>query len=63
MFLKVADAFRQTGRSVPVLNDEHLSYSWIQTTRMVEISKELDFPLMAGSSIPVTWRKPNVDVP
>ena len=27
MFLKITDVFRQSGRSVPVFNDKHLSYS------------------------------------
>jgi len=62
-FLEITDVFRQMGRSVPVFNDKHLSYDWRKAKRMVEIAKELDFPLMAGSSLPVTWRIPAVDVP
>ena len=30
---------------------------------MVETAKTMGFPLMAGSSLPVTWRLPAVDVP
>jgi hypothetical protein len=62
-FLEITDVFRETGRSVPVFTDKHLSYDWRKAQRMVEISKELDFPLMAGSSLPVTWRIPAVDLP
>ena len=63
MFLKITDVFRQTGRSVPVFNDKHLSWSWRQAKRMVEISHELRFPMLAGSSVPVAWRVPAVDTP
>lgn len=63
MFLKITDVFRQTGRSVPVFNDKHLSWSWRQAKRMVEISRELKFPMLAGSSAPVAWRVPAVDTP
>jgi hypothetical protein len=63
MFLKVTDVFRQSGRSVPVFNDKHLSYSWRQARRMVEISKELVFPMLAGSSVPVAYRVPSIDTP
>lgn len=63
MFLKVADVFRETGRSVPVYTDKHLSWSWHQARRMVEIARELKFPLMAGSSVPVAFRQPSHDVP
>jgi len=30
---------------------------------MVEISKELKFPMLAGSTIPVSWRIPAIDTP
>jgi hypothetical protein len=63
MFLKITDVFRQSGRSVPVFNDKHLSWSWRQAKRMVEISRELRFPMLAGSSAPVAWRIPAIDAP
>jgi hypothetical protein len=63
IFLKITDVFRQSGRSVPVFNDKHLSWSWRQAKRMVEISRELRFPMLAGSSAPVAWRIPAIDTP
>jgi hypothetical protein len=63
MFLKITDVFRQTGRAVPVFNDKHLSWSFRQARRMVDISRELRFPMLAGSSAPVAWRIPAVDTP
>jgi hypothetical protein len=63
MFLKITDVFRETGRSVPVFNDKHLSWSFRQAKRMVDISRELRFPMLAGSSASVAWRIPAVDAP
>jgi hypothetical protein len=63
MFLKITDVFRQTGRSVPMFNDKHLSWNFRQAKRMVEISRELRFSMLAGSSAPVAWRIPAVDTP
>lgn len=63
MFLKITDVFRQNKRSVPVFNDKHLSWDWKQARRMVEISKELKFPMLAGSSVPVAFRNPAIDSP
>lgn len=63
LFLKITDVFRQSGRSVPVFNDKHLSWSWRQAKRMVEISRELKFPMLAGSSVSVAVRVPVVDAP
>src|SRR6476659_11295739 len=57
-FEQVAKVFEQDGRSVPVFNDKHLSYSFEKAKTMVETSRRLKFPMQAGSSIPVTWRLP-----
>ena len=63
MFLKITDVFRESKRSVPVFNDKHLSFDWRQAQRMVEISRELHFPMLAGSSVPVAQRIPAIDAP
>jgi hypothetical protein len=62
-FEQVAKVFEQDGRSVPVFNDKHLSYSFEKAAKMVATSKRLGFPMLAGSSLPVTWRLPNVELP
>lgn len=62
-FEQVAKVFEQDGRSVPVFNDKHLSYSFEKAKAMVETSRRLKFPMQAGSSIPVTWRLPAIDLP
>lgn len=62
-FQEMVRVFEQDRRSVPVYNDKHLSYSWQKARQMVEASKRLKFPFLAGSSLPVTWRLPPVEVP
>jgi hypothetical protein len=62
-FKQVTDVFRQDKRSVPVFNDKHLSWKWEWAKEMVDISRELDFAFTAGSSLPVTWRMPSIDMP
>ena len=47
----------------PVFNDKHLSTDWKRCVEMVDDSKRLGFPFLAGSSLPVTRRFPAVDVP
>ena len=63
LFLGIADTFRRTGKSVPVFNDKHLSFSWTNARRMYDISRELNFAFMAGSSIPVNYRSPDIEFP
>jgi hypothetical protein len=63
MMEQIVSVFRKTGQSVPVFNDKHLSYSWSKAKQIVAWSRELNFPLMAGSSLPVTWRRPELELP
>jgi hypothetical protein len=58
---QIAGVFRKCGRSVPVFNDKHLSYTLAKAKKMIGWSEELKFPLMAGSSLPVTWRRPELE--
>ena len=62
-FQQCAKVFEEDGRSVPVFNDKHLSYSFEKAKSMVETSGRLHFPLLGGSSIPVTWRLPSIELP
>jgi hypothetical protein len=62
-FREVLDVFRTSGRSVPVFIDKHLSYSRAEAQQMVDQAKALNVPLMAGSSLPVTWRLPPLEIP
>ena len=59
----MTDVFRKDGRAAPVFNDKHLSWKWEWAKEMVDLSRELKFPFLAGSSLPVTWRMPSVDMP
>lgn len=62
-FQQVVKVFRASGRSVPVFSDKHLSYDWNKARWMYDQSRELGFPMMAGSSGPVTFRRPELDFP
>jgi hypothetical protein len=62
-FSQVADVFRKDGRAVPVFNDKHLSWRWEWAREMVDTSRKLGFGFLAGSSLPVTWRMPALDMP
>jgi len=54
--------FRESGRVVPVFLDKHLADNWQDAKFIYDSSQELKIPLMAGSSLPVTWRRPPADV-
>lgn len=62
-FKEVVKVFEDSGRAVPVFNDKHLSTTWERCTEMVADSERMGFPFLAGSSLPVTWRLPAIDMP
>lgn len=62
IYQQVMRVFEQSKRSVPVFNDKHLSYSWDEAKWMFDKSRELNFPLTGGSSIPVYYRKPEIEL-
>jgi hypothetical protein len=63
LFEGVVDAFRALGSRVPLFSDKHLSYEWLFARWMYDVARHEGIPLMAGSSLPVTWRKPELSLP
>lgn len=55
-------AFEQEGRAVPVFQCQRYPGSFEKAAGFVAASRRLRFPLMAGSSLPVTWRLPAIDL-
>ena len=62
-FQEIFKVFRASGRTVPVFSDKHLSWNWDWAKEIYDTSRSLNFPLMAGSSLPVTWRTPSLEMP
>ena len=58
LFSQILDVYEQSGRSVPTFFDKHFSYSWEKADAIYRRAKKIGFPFMAGSSIPLTIRKP-----
>jgi hypothetical protein len=62
-FQQIVKVFESSGRSAPVFNDKHLSWNWEWARQMYDTSRRLGFAFMAGSSLPVTWRTPSLEMP
>lgn len=62
-FKQIVQVYKDSGRSVPLFNDKHLSWNWDWAKEMYDTSRQMGFPMMAGSSLPVTWRMPSIDMP
>ncbi len=62
-FRECIEVFRNSKKSVPIFLDKHLSYDRFEAQKMVDAAREVKVPFMAGSSLPVTWRLPDVEIP
>lgn len=47
-----------TDTFVPIINDKHLAWNFTDAKAMYDTAERLGIPLLAGSSIPLAWRRP-----
>jgi len=63
LFEQVSAVLATSGRRIPVFSDKHLAYDWTDAKWMYDRATALGFPFMAGSSLPVCWRRPFLEYP
>jgi hypothetical protein len=61
-FEEITTTLQRYGKMVPVFNDKHPGPQWSDALWMYERALELKIPWMAGSSMPVSFRDPDVSV-
>jgi hypothetical protein len=63
LFQRIVEVFQKSERSVPVFCDKHLYYDRRRAREMAETARKIGFGLFCGSSLPITWRRPEVELP
>jgi len=63
LFEEIVKVFEKSGRAVPVFCDKHLSDNWDDAKWIYDTARRLKIPMMAGSSLPTLWRRPDADPP
>jgi hypothetical protein len=62
-FDEITAVLRRADRSVPLFNDKHLSYRWDWARAMYDTCEKHKLALMAGSSVPLAQRRPELEIP
>ena len=61
-FDEIIAVMKDSNRFVPVFNDKHLSYRYDWAREMAETAEQNNVPFLAGSSVPLAERRPNVEI-
>lgn len=62
-FDEIVAVMKQSNRFVPMFNDKHLSYRWDWAKEMADTCKANRIPFLAGSSVPLAQRNPDLELP
>ena len=62
-FQEITDAMAKYQRVVPIFNDKHPGPQWKDALWMAQRAQEMNIPWMAGSSLTVSYRSPDEDLP
>ena len=62
MFSEILAVCDESNRVVPVYTDKHLADNWEDAKWIYDQAHRRGMPLMAGSTLPLTWRYPPIDV-
>ena len=62
-FDEIVAVMKRSNRFVPMFNDKHLSYRWDWAKEIMTTTRQHGIPMMAGSSVPLAQRRPNLELP
>jgi hypothetical protein len=62
LFSEILAVCDHSNRIVPVYTDKHLADNWQDAKWIYDQAHRRGMPLMAGSTLPLTWRYPPIDV-
>jgi hypothetical protein len=62
-FDEIVRTFESKGRVLPLLNDKYFAYDWADAKSMADRVRSLHIPFACGSTLPLSWQRPALDLP
>jgi hypothetical protein len=62
-FHETTEVMRQDGRVIPMYQDKYFAYGWPDARRTYDIVREMQIPFQCGSTVPLSWQRPPIDIP
>lgn len=61
-FEEIARVMREDGRVAPVYQDKYFAYEWADAKRMYNTARQMRIPVLCGSTVPIAWQRPHLEV-
>jgi hypothetical protein len=62
-FTEATQVMRQDERVIPMYQDKYLAYDWSDARRTYDMVGEMRIPFQCGSTVPLSWQRPSIDIP
>jgi len=62
-FDEITRTMREEGRVLPIYQDKYFAYDWPDARRTYDRVREMKIPFLCGSTVPLTWQRPSLDLP
>jgi hypothetical protein len=61
-FDEITRVMREENRILPMYQDKYFAYDWADAKRMYDRVRELHIPFLCGSTVPLSWQRPALDL-
>jgi hypothetical protein len=62
-FDEITRVMQQENRVLPMYQDKYFAYEWADARRTYDRVREMRIPFMCGSTVPLSWQRPPLDLP
>jgi len=62
-FDEIASVMRQDGRVIPMYQDKYFAFDWTDAKSMYDRMRAMRVPVLCGSTVPLSWQRPPLDIP